>query len=295
MSNSFYLQSYQAANRRWSQGVGDSESEWQEWAKALGKIKRVWKWSVNGMLTQLDREDPEIWYALGDAYHGGHGVERDAAQAETWLRKAAEFGHVRSMTKLGMLLSLGERKEEQVRESVDWYLRAAQLCDSRGMTYLGFAYREGLGVPVDKCEAADWFIKAHAAGCKYAAGHAGRILSSTAENHFEAVKWLRIDVENGNDSAYISLACIHEDRRSPAHDTVEAFQCWLQVAERPRGDTRISAMFYLARCCRDGVGTERNLDVAKYWLNRVLVIVPKDKFDYRHAMNLLREFDEELL
>ena len=64
MGNSFYLQSYQAANRRWAQGAGASESEWQEWVEALGRIKRAWNWSVNGMLTQLDREDLEILSVL---------------------------------------------------------------------------------------------------------------------------------------------------------------------------------------------------------------------------------------
>lgn len=294
MSKSFYLQSYQAANRRWAQGAGDSDSEWQEWVETLGKIKRAWKWSVNGMLTQLDREDPEIWCALGDAYQSGHGVERNVSQAEIWLRKAAEADHVRSMTKLGMLLSHSERTEEQVRESVDWYRRAAELGDSSGMTFLGFAYREGRGVPVDEPKAIEWFIKAYHTGSKHASELAGRLLSYRAENHLEAVKWLRIAVENGYDSAYPNLADILEDRQSPAYDPDEAFRCWLKVAERPRGDLRFSAMFRLAYSCRDGIGTSRSRDEAKRWLDRILATAPKEKSDYRHAMKMRRELDEEL-
>lgn len=294
MGKSFYLQSYQAASRRWAQGAGDSESEWQEWVEALGKIKRAWKWSVDGMLTQLDREDPDIWHALGDAYHGGHGVERDVAQAETWLRKAAVFGHVRSMTKLGMLLSHSERTEEQVRESVDWYLRAAQLGDSHGMTSLGFAYRDGRGVIVDARIASDWFIKAYSAGNTNASELAGRLLSYRSENHHEAVKWLRIALDHGYDSAYYNLALIHEDRESPAHDPEEAFLCWLQVAERPSGDLRFSAMFSLAHCCRDGIGTLRSRDEAMRWLDRILAIAPKENSDYQHAMKLRKDLEQDL-
>jgi TPR repeat protein len=294
MGKSFYLQSYQAASRRWAQGAGDSESEWQEWVEALGKIKRAWKWSVNGMLTQLDREDPEIWHALGEAYHGGHGVERDVEQAEKWLRMAANANHVRSMTRLGMLLFRDERSDEDKRESLDWYRRAAELGDSSGMISMGLAYREGRCVPVDEKKAVEWFIKAHEAGARNAADLAGRLLSYHAESHLEAVKWLRIAVENGNDLSYSSLAHIHADRQSPAHDPEEAFQCWLQLAERPRGDLRLDAMYWLARSCRDGIGTVRNHDEAKRWLDRIIAVAPKDKSDYRHAVKLRREIDEEL-
>ena len=176
------------------------------------------------------------------------------------------------MTRLGLLLSRDERSDEDKKESLDLYRRAAERGDSSGMVFMGFAYREGRGVPVDKQKAVEWFIKAHEAGERNAADLAGRLLSYHAENHLEAVKWLRIAAENGNDLSYSSLAGIHEDRRSPAHDPEEAFRCWLQVAERPRGDLRFLAMWRLACCCRDGIGTPRSRDEAKRWLLLPLLI-----------------------
>ena len=255
------------------------------------------------MLTQLDREDPEIWHALGDAYLGGHGVERDVEQAEKWLRMAADAGHGRSMTRLGMLLYRDERSDEDKRESLDWYRRAAELGDSSGMISMGLAYREGRCVPVDEKRAVEWFIKAHEAGARNAADLAGRLLSHRAENHLEAVKWLRIAAESGNDLSYASLAEIYEDRRSSAHDPKEAFFCWLEYVERrqPTLDgpiglaRRFHAMRTLACCCRDGIGTERNRDEAKRWLDRIIAVAPKDKSDYLHAIKLRQEIDEELI
>ena len=197
MGKSFYVSAYHAAFRRWAGGIGDLE--WQEWAEEVGRIKQAWKWSVAGMLTQLDRKDVEIWYALGHANLGGHGVERDIAQGELWLRKAADAGHVRAMTRLGMLLFRDERSDEDKRESLEWYRRAAALGDSSGMISMGLAYREGRCVPVDEKKAVDWFIKAHEAGARNAADLAGRLLSYRAENHLEAVNWLRIAAESGND------------------------------------------------------------------------------------------------
>jgi len=292
MAEPFYVSAYHAAYRRWAEGAGDRE--WQEWVEECGKIRQAWKWAVAGMLTQLDREDPEIWYALGHAYQGRHGVERDLEQAEMWLRKAADAGHTKAMTKLGLILLCHDPTEEQVCESFEWFLRAAELGNSSGMSSVATGYREGRGVPVDERKAADWFIKAYEAGRPADAERAGNVLSYRPENHHEAVKWLRIALAHGYDSPYYSLALIHEDRQSPAHDPEEAFRCWLQVAERPRGDLRFSAMFSLAYCCRDGIGTTRSSAEAKRWLDRIIAVAPKEKSDHRLAIKKRREIDEEL-
>lgn len=236
----------------------------------------------------------------GDAYLGGHGIERDLAQGEAWLRKAADAGHVRAMTRLGTLLAREERSDEEKQESLDWYRRAAELWDSSGMVFMGFAYREGRGVSVDEKKAVEWFIKAHEAGARNAAELAGRLLSYRAENHLEAVKWLRIAAESGNELSYASLAEIYEDRRSPAHDPKEAFYCWLQYVERrqPTLDgpiglaRRFHAMRTLACCCRDGIGTDRNREEAKRWLDRIITCAPKDKSDYRDAVKLRNDLDQ---
>lgn len=159
---------------------------------------------------------------------------------------------------------------------------------------MGLAYREGRSVPVDEKKAVEWFIKAHEAGARSGADLAGRLLSFRAENHLEAVRWLRIAADSGNDLSYASLAYIYEDRRSPAHEPEEAFRCWLQVAERPRGNLRFHAMWRMACCCRDGIGTERNREEAKRWLDRIIAVAPKDKSDYRDAVKLRHELDQEL-
>jgi hypothetical protein len=61
-----------------------------------------------------------------------------------------------------------------------------------------------------------------------------------------------------------------------------------------RNDLRFLAMFRLAYCYRDGLGTQQSRDEAKRWLDRILAVAPKEKSDYRHALKLRREIDEEL-
>jgi TPR repeat protein len=293
MSTPYYVTAYHNATRRHLEGCQDDL--WEEWLEELGKIREAWKWSVAGMLTQLDTGDPEIWHALGDASQNGRGIERDVEQAEQWFRKSAEAGHLSAMIRLGHLLGREERNPEELAESVMWYRRAAELGDTSGMTSLGFAYREGRGVSVDEREATDWFIRAHTAGAKHAAELAGRLLSYHRDNHLEAVKWLRTAVDHGYDSVFYNLALIYEDRESPEYDVQEAFCCWSQVAERPRGDLRFMAMLTLARCCREGTGTDRDRQQAKQWLDRLMALAPNGKADYRHAAKLRKEIDEELI
>jgi len=292
MSTPYYVAAYQSACRRYAEGCKDDH--WEEWREKIGEIRAAWKWSVAGMLTQLDTNNPEIWHALGDAFWSGRGIERDVEQAEEWFRKAALAGHGPSMVSLGLLLRLDGRKPEELAESVQWFRRAADLGDGGGMTWLGFTYRDGKGVPVDERQAVDWFIKAYAAGSKNAADLAGRLLSYQPENHLEAVGWLQIAVEEGNELSNYSLALIYENRESPAYNPEEAFRCWSLLAERVRGDIRFQAMFTLARCCRDGIGTERNRQEAKRWLDHLMTLVPKEKADYRYAAKLRKEIDEDL-
>jgi len=292
MNSSDHLTTYREAARQWAKGMG--ERDYVEWMEEVRKFKEVWRVSVAGLQALAESGNPEIWHELGNAYRHGHGVERDFARAEEWYRKSAAAGYAPSMVRLGQLLSHNEPTPEQLCESVDWFRLAADLGDSGGMTSLGFAYREGRGVPSDDRQAADWFIKAYGAGVKNASELAGRLLSRRPENHGEAVRWLRVAVEHECDSAYYDLALMHEDRRSSVYDPEEAFHCWIQVAERPRGDLRFMAMFTLARCCRDGIGTERNRENAIAWLDRLLAGAPAGKADYRDAAKLKQEIEGDL-
>lgn len=293
MNAAHHLSNYWEATRQWGKGIGSRT--YVEWIAEVSRFKEVWAESIGALLTIADSADPEIWHALGNAFQSGHSVERDRDRAKKWFLKGAAAGHSPSMVRLGLLLLRDEPTPEQLAESVDWFRRAADLGDSSGMIWMGFAYQAGRGVPIDDRQSADWFVRAYGAGSKNACLLAGQLLSHLPENHLEASKWLRIALEHGYDDAYISLASIHEDRRSPIYDPEEAFRCWARVAERPRGDLRFMAMLTLARCCRDGIGTERNREEAIKWLDRLLVVAPAGKANYRDAEKLKQEIEGDLL
>jgi TPR repeat protein len=295
MSYSVHIKNYQRARRLATQSYDGSDwQDWQDWQAYQRELQIIMAGAVQALLSECRQGIPEIYYTIGDAYAGGYGIERDPITAEEWYLKAAEFGHSPSMVRLGFLLRK-ESNDEKRAEELSWYRRAAELGNPSGMTCLGFAYRDGQGVAVNEKIALEWFIRAYEAGDFYASKKIGQLLAWHTESHIEAVKWLSIAIEHNSDFyiAYYELARIHSNRLSPSYDQEKAYRCWLILAERPRGDIRIEAMFNLAHCCRNGEGTERNLDGAKHWLDLIMTSAEK-KSDFRKAHKLRQKLEEDL-
>ncbi|MBL9154200.1 MAG: sel1 repeat family protein [Verrucomicrobiales bacterium] len=292
MNTGNHLASYREAVRQLNKGIGSHTP--LEWAAKVKQLKAVWAESISALLKGAENGDVEIWHALGNAFERGHGVDRDEEQAKAWYLRSASAGHAISMVTLGCLASRYNPTPEKLAEAIEWYQRAAALGDSGGMISLGFAYREGRGVPVDERRAADWFIKGYHAGAINGAELTGRLLTRRHETHVEALTWLRVAIEHGMDSVYFHLALMHGDRKSPVFDEEEAYRCWIQVAERPRGELRFMAMLALARSCRDGIGTERSRGNAIRWLDRLMAAAPVTTADYRNAVRLKEEIEGEL-
>ena len=77
---------------------------------------------------------PEEMCSLGDKYWRGVRVAQDYAEAMKWYRKAAEAGHVQSMTFLASMYRKGEGVPKDGAEAVRWYRNAvvAGHVDSMG-------------------------------------------------------------------------------------------------------------------------------------------------------------------
>lgn len=75
-------------------------------------------------LMEEDQHDPQIQYKLGVCYLHGFGTPKDPAQAEIWLKRAAEQGHSEAAA------LLGEASREETGEAITpdtlprWCLRA---------------------------------------------------------------------------------------------------------------------------------------------------------------------------
>lgn len=73
-------------------------------------------------------------------------IEEDYQNAKTFLRMAAERGHVKAMYNLGYMYHMGLGGDKDYREAVKWYQKAADKGDAAAQNNLGVCYKEGKGV-----------------------------------------------------------------------------------------------------------------------------------------------------
>ena len=137
---------------------------------------------------------------LGSMYEGGHGIERDYAEALRWFLMAAEqgdsysqahagylyeqgFGIVRdekraaelyekagdqgfawAQMSLGLLHINGRGVSRDIAKGIGLLRSAAEGHNARAQYNLGWAYESGTGVPQDREQAIAWYRKAAQAG-----------------------------------------------------------------------------------------------------------------------------------
>ena len=85
---------------------------------------RPMKWeSLMLMKAAAEKGDPEAQFLIGLQYKAGDGVDKDAAEAAKWLRKAAESGYAEAQSALGAMQAASGEPGDAV-EAARW-LRAA--------------------------------------------------------------------------------------------------------------------------------------------------------------------------
>lgn len=107
-----------------------------------------------------NRGNANAQYNMGQAYKLGRGVPADPAIARSWFEKAAQQGHERAQSNLGLLLfEAGDRKT-----AMYWIRKAAERGDPRAQYVYGTALFNGDGVPKDWPRAYAMMSMAVAAG-----------------------------------------------------------------------------------------------------------------------------------
>lgn len=170
-------------------------------------------------------------YYLGTMYQNGRGVEKDYVQAIHWYRKAAEQGHARAQSILGNMYFRGIGVESDEKEGLKWSLKAARQGDAEAQSTLGYLY----GNNGDQTRSLFWRTKAAQQG--------------------DAIRQYQLA------EAYYYLA--KENPRDKKYAKQSFF--WAKKAASQR--LAIAEML-LALNYHDGIGTNKNLKQAKYWLDR---------------------------
>jgi hypothetical protein len=116
--------------------------------KDADPIKRIRNLAAQG--------SPFAQQQLGTMYLQGKGVPQDFAEAEKWLRLAAENSNVNAQVQLGSMYHSGIGVPKDHAESAKWFRMAAKQGNTFAPCMLGAIYAEGKGIEQDFVQAYMW-------------------------------------------------------------------------------------------------------------------------------------------
>ena len=106
--------------------------------------------------TMAEAGDADAQLVLGLMYSIGEGVEQDLKEAVKWLQKAADQRNAKAQYMLGNMYNKGEGVPQDFKEAVKLYRKAAEKGGAFAQYNLGIGYAKGQGVLLDYVAAYTW-------------------------------------------------------------------------------------------------------------------------------------------
>jgi TPR repeat protein len=228
--------------------------------------------------------------------------EKDFSAAATYYLKAADGGHLASMTRYALFAKDGIGMPKNEALAAQWFRTAAEGGQDAAMTNLGALYEAGLGVKQDYAEAARWYQAAVDKGHVFAMHRLGLLYEAgrgVKKNDQEAVRLLRAASDKGLSEATSWLAEKYEQGRGIPKNEDEAYRLNARAADQVRRAAELGnavATFNLGILYRIGKGVKRSDTEAAHWVVRSLKL--GDKYLVSELMrnpNVLSEADRKWL
>ena len=182
--------------------------------------------------------DAEAQFDLAVMYDTGDGVERDAAHALKWYKKAAEQGLAKAQFNLAVLYFTGDGAVKDYGRAVKWFRRSAEQGIVASQHNLGAFYEKGIGVRSDIESAIQWYRKAaeqglpesqYMLGTKYGRGSGLRL------NKIESFRWIRYAASQGHPASQWLVASFYFGGIGVCKDLVEAYK-WALLARSSQNE-----------------------------------------------------------
>jgi TPR repeat protein len=116
--------------------------------------------SLNTLISNADKGDPNSQFELGIRYFEGNSVTRDFNEAVKWWTKAAKQDNVPAQYNLGVMYWSGAGVRQDYNQAAKWYTKAAQQGYPSAQFNLGAMFALGEGVAKDNIEAYKWVLLA---------------------------------------------------------------------------------------------------------------------------------------
>jgi uncharacterized protein len=215
-----------------------------------------------------EQGDPDAQFMLGALYYSGQGTKQDFAEAEKWIRKAAEQDFAYAQTSLGHLYEagvVGVLTKSNV-DAAQWYSKAAALQDAEGLLSLGLLYQQGAGVAQDSAQATKLIMQSAELGYAEAQLRLAMMYASgqgVAQSYDYSLKWLHKAAQQGSSDAQNNIGYMYDNGRGVTQDFKQAAIWYRKAAIQGNA----LAQRNLGLVYRDGMAMPANLVLAHAWLN----------------------------
>ena len=212
-------------------------------------------------LLEGDENAPETQYELGLCHLYGKGTEQNGAEADKWLRRAAEQGYRPAIALLGSAKQEPESTETGVTEEnlPDWCLRAEEGdAEAQYQVACYFIHEQTEGAEKDSIR----FLKSAAEQGHPRACYELGLRRLKAEDADEGIKMLRNAADCGLAEASEQLGVCYSRGIGVERDPAEAERRFEDAARLGNAEDKLALAVRLGA----GDGVEKSLGKAMRWL-----------------------------
>jgi TPR repeat protein len=205
-------------------------------------------------------------YYIGHCYYYGKYVEQNYDKAFEWYSKSSEGGNIKATFILGLCYYTGTGVKIDEKKAFELYLKSAKGGYRLALLTVGQCYFNGYGISKDESKAFEWYLKAAEKGSSYSQYiianyyNDGKYIQKNEEKGFY---WNRKAAINDHRDAQYKLAD-HYFNGPINKNERKAFDWYFRLSNKHF--RKLEADYLVAKCYRDGIGTDLNLDKARIWI-----------------------------
>lgn len=211
-----------------------------------------------------DAGDVDAQMFTAAAYMYGVGVKKNMDAATRYYINAAKNGN--SIAQFTLAKNFIESRNASNRKlGLIWLNKAVANNNPQAITMLGELYLKGKLLDKDENKGEQLLNQAAAQGFSPAMVALGELALEQNQKE-QALEWFNKASNQHNNEAYLDLAHIYLQQKSPVYDPKTAYMWTLKAAQNglPQAKRELAEMY------QKGIGVEAAPDLAKQWLNQAM-------------------------
>lgn len=176
-----------------------------------------------------DEKEAEKYYYEGNVFQNGLGTKRDLHSAVSKYEKAAEYGSIDALCRLGEIFSQNNEIGKNELLAFDYYQKAAQLGCLEAIYKVGRAYFLGLGVSKNVKKGEEVLLQAANSGLVEAQFELGNLYKNELRDYEKAMKWFQSAYGHGDYDAAFHMGLMYEDGLGVKQDWDKAEKMYLNA------------------------------------------------------------------